>query len=163
MTQRTCETRRTESIPACSELSSQRLNNDTTPIHLLPFVSTKQMTPTTIDSPGDVSKLFRGYFDYLLGHTFNSPSGSYYWHRKRREVFYLLNHVVQRSPKRQCVGIDLGCGEGTDIFAIRRHLDNSNWKLIGVDAATEGIQLCRIKQEYYNAENIDFGIVTPSI
>ena len=93
-----------------------------------------------------------------------SPSENYFWYRKRQEVIKLLTRNLHHFLNSTNTGatprllVDIGCGDGTDMFLIRDLLakHSSSWQFIGLEANTEFVQICKMKQEYYKASGVDF-------
>lgn len=103
-------------------------------------------------------------FGYEASGICASPSVNYFWYRKRQEVIELFTRNLDRFLKStsavptQGLFLDIGCGDGTDLFLIRdifeKHL--SYWQFIGLEGDPDFVQICKMKQEYYKASGIDF-------
>lgn len=102
---------------------------------------------------------FRGSADYERSASFGTPSGNYFWYRKRREVLQLLRkHVGELLPADAAVTspallLDLGCDTGTDLYLIHDLLKPTGpWRFMGVDANPVAVAQARLKQRHYGAQ-----------
>jgi SAM-dependent methyltransferase len=101
----------------------------------------------------------RSSFDYERSASFGTPSGNYFWYRKRREVLRLLRqHVRDLLPADATVVspallVDLGCDTGTDLYFIHDLLKPTGpWRFMGVEVNPGAVAQARLKQRHYGAE-----------
>lgn len=111
----------------------------------------------------NLMEFFQGKFDYERTLSCATPSGNYFWYRKRQEVVKLIDRNIniilnQRDDLTSSLFVDIGCGEGVDIFLISDVLNkhSSKWNLIGVEAVDSSLKICNLKKKYYQADNISF-------
>ncbi|MBD2179805.1 class I SAM-dependent methyltransferase [Planktothrix sp. FACHB-1355] len=108
-------------------------------------------------------EILKGKFDYEQSPICATPSGNYFWYRKRQEVIKLfkrnlhlfdLNQTEKSAPY---LFVDVGCGESIDLFLIRQFLEkhSSGWRLIGLEAEPTALEVANLKKKYYNVDNVD--------
>ncbi|MDJ1168131.1 class I SAM-dependent methyltransferase [Roseofilum sp. BLCC_M154] len=119
-------------------------------------------------SQGNISKalnkMAEGKFGYEASTTCASPSANYFWYRKRQEVIKICTRNLYDllkstdTSENPSLFVDIGCGDGTDLFLIHNLFvkHSSAWKFIGLEANTDLVQICKMKQEYYKASGVDF-------
>jgi ubiquinone/menaquinone biosynthesis C-methylase UbiE len=96
--------------------------------------------------------------------SYNTPSGSYFWYRKRQEVFKLVErnlHIFQNQSNQKSaspVWVDIGCGESIDLFFIRELFEKHSlkWNFIGLEANPSLLNINSLKKQYYQIDNVDF-------
>ena len=86
---------------------------------------------------------------------FGTPSGNYYWYRKRSEIVRLLRRHFRSVARPDMTVIDLGCGSGTDLFLIRRALGVSG-RFIGIEASPTALRTCELRASYHEAADVSF-------
>jgi len=101
----------------------------------------------------------RGSFDYERSSSFGTPSGNYFWFRKRREVLRLLHRHCEEllpidvSADAPALFVDIGCDTGTDLFFIHELLKPTGaWRFMGLEANPTALLQARLKQRHYGAE-----------
>lgn len=110
----------------------------------------------------EIIELLRGGFDYLCGEP-GSASPEYFWFRKRQRVLLLIERHFSRLTRcdfQPWRGVDLGFGDGLDLYLIRRRILelglDTPARFVGVDGNPESLRLCRLKKGYYGASDSDF-------
>lgn len=104
-------------------------------------------------------------FEYESTLTCATPSGNYFWYRKRQEVIKLFkrniklfinSHSENSKPTNQLF-VDIGCGESIDLFLIRNFFaqHSSDWHFIGVEADPKSLHIANLKKSYYQVDNVD--------
>ena len=97
--------------------------------------------------------------DILQGR-FSTPSGNYFWHRKRQKIKALLQrYVLSTASGNTRTFVDIGCGLGVDLFLIREWLEGwqpGQWQFNGVEIDPTALEVLRLKQEEAQARNISF-------
>jgi SAM-dependent methyltransferase len=108
-------------------------------------------------------RLLRGAFDYFIGHDQGAVVPGYFWFRKRQRVLRLIERHLSNLGQSLILpwkAVELGCGDGTDFYLIRRKISelgsNSPRHFIGVDGNFESLRMCRLKKIYYGAFDSDF-------
>jgi SAM-dependent methyltransferase len=103
----------------------------------------------------DAESLLRSRFEYGDSDSYASPSGNYYWFRKRREVATLVRRYADLfdTCERPAV-VELGCGEGDDLFMLRRLLPQASF--LGLEIDPERLRICELRRRYHGAENVSF-------
>ena len=101
---------------------------------------------------------FRSSFDYERSASFGTPSGNYFWYRKRREVLRVLRRNIDELRSSDSTSaspallLELGCGSGTDLYLIHDLLKPTGpWRFMGLDASPNAIAQARLKQRHYGA------------
>jgi SAM-dependent methyltransferase len=102
---------------------------------------------------------FRSSFDYERSSSFGTPSGNYFWFRKRREVLRLLRkHARDLLPADATAAspallLDLGCDTGTDLYFIHDLLKPTGpWRFMGMDANPGAVAQACLKRSHYGAD-----------
>ncbi|PZD74235.1 Ubiquinone biosynthesis O-methyltransferase [Acaryochloris thomasi RCC1774] len=96
-----------------------------------------------------------------------SPSVLYFWHRKTNKVVELVRDNIDLfSPKdreSQKLFVELGCGHGVEIFAIRSILEQKkdSFKYVGFEGAPKHLELCNLRRRFHlencsESDNISF-------
>jgi ubiquinone/menaquinone biosynthesis C-methylase UbiE len=99
--------------------------------------------------------LLRSSFESENSDVLFTPSGNYYWYRKRHQVMSLLRSNRLALTRPDMLVIDLGCGTGTDLFLIRRVLGVQG-HFIGIEAESAALRTCRLRAEYHRASDVSF-------
>jgi len=98
----------------------------------------------------------------VLQGRFSTPSGNYFWHRKRKKVHDLLmhyvwsSHIAEGAPK---TFVDVGCGLGVDLFMIRDWLnfwEPDAWQPTGVEVDPTSLEILYLKKDEAKADNVTF-------
>lgn len=108
--------------------------------------------------------LFKGKFEYERIPSCATPSGNYFWYRKRQEVLKLIERNFDKlrpeigNKSTKPLFVDIGCGESIDLFLIRDLVEkhSSGWRFIGLEADPCSLKVCGLKKEYYQTDNVDF-------
>jgi SAM-dependent methyltransferase len=104
--------------------------------------------------------LMRGRFEFDESDAYGTPSGNYYWFRKRRQIASLLERNRGRlSLQGGSTVVDLGCGSGADLFVIRRILAPvpSGTSYVGIEAETNNLYLCQCRIKHHgNPSDVTF-------
>jgi SAM-dependent methyltransferase len=100
------------------------------------------------------------FMDIIEGR-FTTPSGNYFWQRKHQKVLKLFRHCVRQmeaSASSPLTLIDVGCGQGTDLFRLYDALagQRAQWQLMGVDADPTLLHLCQLKKDFLKADSVQF-------
>jgi len=82
-------------------------------------------------------------------------SSDYYWQRKRREVIELIERNSNRFRGAELF-VELGCGRGRDIWAIRDALDVPGLSFTCVEANSKSIRLAQARKEYHEVGDVSF-------
>ena len=82
-------------------------------------------------------------------------SSDYYWQRKRREVVELIKRNRHRFQDARHF-VELGCGEGRDVWSIRAALGLPDLQFECVDANEADLELARARQEFHEANDVAF-------
>jgi SAM-dependent methyltransferase len=98
-------------------------------------------------------ELLRARFDYELADGFATPSGSYYWFRKRRQILALIERHRARLGRTPVV-TDLGCGTGADLMVLRRALGPGTY--IGIEGDPSALRVCELRRAHHRAEDVSF-------
>ncbi|WP_016949424.1 bifunctional 2-polyprenyl-6-hydroxyphenol methylase/3-demethylubiquinol 3-O-methyltransferase UbiG [Anabaena sp. PCC 7108] len=113
-----------------------------------------------------IAQILEVKFQYEANLQTGTPSGNYFWYRKRKEVadlisknIQLLSSINKDTPSHNFV--DVGCGDGLDIFLIKQLFDNYSVKYhyLGLEGSPASYRICNLRKEYFNADNIDFKTV----
>src|SRR5262245_52598988 len=109
-------------------------------------------------SEPDIIELLRGGFDYQRQQNSGTPSGNYFWFRKRREVTRLLADHFHSFNKDKGLFIDIGCGDGSDLVQVRDLFTSrfTGWRFLGIEGHPASLQICKFKKTYYRFDYIDF-------
>jgi SAM-dependent methyltransferase len=90
----------------------------------------------------------------------NSPSRSYFWYRKTKQVVDLFKSNTnlfsdEDNNKREKLFIEIGCGRGEEIFAIRSILDKriGSFKYIGFEGAPMHLEMCELRRMFHIEDN----------
>lgn len=109
--------------------------------------------------------MLQGKFDYEGSLVCATPSGNYFWYRKRQEVLKLLKRnyntilASEREKTKPSLFVDIGCGESIDLFLIRNFLGEqglTDWHFLGLEANPSSLEICNLKKQYYQSKNVDF-------
>lgn len=98
----------------------------------------------------------------ILEGRFSSPSGNYFWHRKREKVLRLFNQYLDRiEPKTttdQPLYVELGCGQAVDLYLIREAIlrKGLSWRMIGIEIVPTLLQICNLKKQWLHADDVSF-------
>lgn len=118
-------------------------------------------TETMLDT-AQLLDLFRGQFEHEREAENGTPSGNYYWFRKRKEITSLLSRnmgkILKDKNKDESISFaDIGCGCGIDLFVLRDCAQkySSNFNFIGLDGSPMSLDMCKLKKEYYGADNLE--------
>ncbi|MCL1468530.1 methyltransferase domain-containing protein [Argonema galeatum] len=112
----------------------------------------------------NLMKILGGKFEYERTIRCATPSGNYFWYRKRQEIVKLFERNIslfldsQMDKAAPCLFVDIGCGESIDLFLIRDSLEKSSsgWHFIGLEADPTSLQVANLRKEYNKADNVDF-------
>jgi ubiquinone/menaquinone biosynthesis C-methylase UbiE len=104
------------------------------------------------NGPSTAISLLRAHFDFEDGDSYGTPSGNYYWFRKRRQVASLVErnlHELTMHPG--SVLADIGCGSGSDLFFLRGMLGKAGIECsyVGVEADPKSLEVCQLRTEHY--------------
>ena len=99
--------------------------------------------------------------EYQASKGCDSPSANYFWYRKRKKVVELFKtnlgkiDNLRNSQEEPQLFVELGCGEGTDIFLIREALQKAspNWQIIGLEGDPYYLEICQFKKKSYQIGN----------
>jgi SAM-dependent methyltransferase len=90
----------------------------------------------------------------------NSPSRSYFWYQKTKQVVNLFKSnthlfVDQEKQEKEKLFVEIGCGRGEEIFAIRSVLDkeSGSFKYIGFEGAPMHLEMCELRQMFHIEDN----------
>ena len=144
------------------------------------LVSTKQILsnwrcPIPITHMGQATisqaqiEVLRFGFDYYADYLHGSPSPGYFWFRKRQKVLALIARHFQASLDHTSSWkfADLGCGDGVDLFLIRRKIlelitsqsaaapATDSLRFVGVDGNPNLLRVCELKKRYYQADDTE--------
>lgn len=98
----------------------------------------------------------------ILEGYFSSPSGNYFWHRKRKEVLKILDNnqqlISNYQNTKEITFLELGCGQAIDLFLIRNWCQKNSliWNFIGVEAQPTLLEICNFKKQNLQANNVEF-------
>lgn len=96
----------------------------------------------------------------ILEGRFSTPSGNYFWHRKRQKVLALFKRYLQQFPPQanQPLLVELGCGQAIDLFLMRDAIQaqQPEWQYIGVEGTPTLLELNNTKKQWLNAQNVEF-------
>src|SRR5271163_4989495 len=101
-------------------------------------------------------------FDYLADYDHGGVAPGYFWFRKRQRVLRLIDrNFSSLSPSFTPWRVaDIGCGEGVDLFLIRRRLLELNpgvaLSFAGVDGNHDSLRICQLKKGHYGASDCEF-------
>jgi ubiquinone/menaquinone biosynthesis C-methylase UbiE len=102
-------------------------------------------------------------FDYFAGYEHGAVAPGYFWFRKRQKVLRLIGrHLGSRdssaSPAWRMA--DIGCGDGVDLYLIRKRLLESKpgapLSFLGIDGNHDCLRICRLKKAHYSASDCEF-------
>lgn len=122
----------------------------------------------SISTPSnDLLKFFIDGFNYDGNFQVSTPSGNYFWYRKRKEISKLLikniklfsNNELSTSESNQTkIFVDIGCGKGVDVFLLRNLFKDRglSYEFWGLDGNPTDIEICNLKKDYYKVDNIKF-------
>jgi SAM-dependent methyltransferase len=90
-----------------------------------------------------------------------SPSASYYWHRKRKEVVSLLRRHRETIAGLSHSVIDVGCGDGKDLSLIRETYASMgiSGRFIGLDGQPAWLRMCELRRAHFMPGDTEFGPV----
>jgi SAM-dependent methyltransferase len=107
-----------------------------------------------------------GKFEYESNFQTATPSGNYFWYRKRQQVRDLIQRnidtftsVSRRDDK--CRFVDIGCGDGLDIFLIRQLLKSHfpKCEYLGFDGSPVNYQICNLRKDHFSADDVHFKLL----
>jgi SAM-dependent methyltransferase len=111
----------------------------------------------------DLLQLFAGKFDYESTLSTGAPAPSYYWYRKRNRVAALIRDNIKLFPVARpdgspCTLVDVGSGDGLDLFLIRDVLrpERPGYRYLGLDGSETGYKLSLLRKQYHDRDDIDF-------
>lgn len=120
------------------------------------------MTVIMAYSEQEIIELLRAGFDHSYCEP-GSTSEEYFWFRKRQRVLHLIDRhllCLSRCDGRHWTAMDLGCGEGVDLYLIRKRILEAGFdtqaRFLGVDGNPESIRMCTLKKAYYRASDSHF-------
>ena len=100
-------------------------------------------------------------FDLMKTQRWTSPLVNYWWYRKRYKCANLINRyaseIKANSAQLSPVFVDVGCGDGRDLFLYRNVLEKScpGWNFIGVEGFPESVENFIANQKYYGSNNVE--------
>jgi len=99
-------------------------------------------------------------FEYELSSHNGTPSGNYFWYRKRKQLLELLDKNFGKlfQPTSKQTFLDLGCGQGVDLFLIQNFLQSRcpSLQYVGLDGWSKNIEACQLRKEHFRADNVEF-------
>jgi len=112
--------------------------------------------------------LLHSAFDYLADPQHGAPAPGYYWFRKRQKVLKLVAEHVRPSGETWKF-VELGCGNGIDLFLMRNQLGQLTGQerisFLGLEGNPTCVEMCQAKADYYHADNVSFrthNVLNPS-
>ena len=132
---------------------------------ITPQSTTSTTEATSFDgklSKTEIINLLEGQFKNDREAENGTPSGNYYWYRKRKEITTLLANNIEillknKKPGEKIRFVDIGCGCGIDLFVLRDCAQqfSPDFEFIGLDGAPMSLDICKLKKEYYGVENLE--------
>lgn len=96
-----------------------------------------------------------------------SPSVLYFWYRKTNKVIELVRDNIDlfgcNKGGEGNVFVEIGCGQGVELFAFRSVLDQKifDFQYVGLEGAPKHLELCNLRRQFHledcgGPDNIDF-------
>lgn len=85
---------------------------------------------------------------------FDSPSSIYFWARKRSELRRLVRRHHEHFAGLPPLFVDIGCGNGRDLFVMRDELPG--WDFLGLDIDAGALRRAELRREFHHGHNIRF-------
>jgi SAM-dependent methyltransferase len=93
------------------------------------------------------------------------PAEHYFWYRKQREVVrLLLRYAAEIDRPGEARGVDVGCGDGTDLALLVRTFRrpdgraSARWRWSGIDGSEAGLSQARARLEREGVADITLAL-----
>ena len=98
-------------------------------------------------------------FKYQASSDYDSYSVQYTWHKKRRVLRRLFATAVAATPAARPTVTDIGCGDGFDLFALRRTDGGARCaSFLGLDINLVDVEYCRARAAHEGCDNVRFEV-----